>query len=83
MFVVPNCPICQGVRDWLDEHGIAYDEEDVANSFGALRRMYKMTKQELVPVLVVDGKPLVRPDAKQLDELLAAFSSKLNANSGY
>lgn len=75
MFVVPNCPICQAVRDWLDERGIAYDEEDVANSFGALRRMYKLTRQELVPVLVVDGKPYVRPGTAQLNELLGAFSS--------
>lgn len=72
MYVVPNCPICDGVREWLDARGIAYDEEDVANNFGALRRMYKLTRQEFVPVLVVEGKPFVRPNADKLSELFGS-----------
>lgn len=72
MYVVPNCPICEGVREWLDARGIVYDEHDVANNYGALRRMYKLTRQELVPVLVIDGKSVIRPDARQLEELFGS-----------
>jgi hypothetical protein len=48
---------------------IKYVERDVANNFGALRSMYQLTKQRLVPVFEHEGQALVRPS----DEELAAF----------
>ncbi len=50
---------------------IEFVERDVANDFGALRAMYKLTKQNLVPVFEVRGHALVRPT----DEELANFLS--------
>jgi len=69
LYVVPDCPLCAQAREWLQEHGISYVERDVANNFGALRAMYKLTKQRLVPVFEANGQALVRP----ADEELAAF----------
>lgn len=69
-YVVPGCPLCAQARDWLNEHGISYVESDVANNFGALRRMYQLTRQRLVPVFEVDGRALVRPDDEALADLL-------------
>jgi glutaredoxin len=69
LYVVPGCPLCAHARDWLDENGISYVERDVANNFGALRRMYELTRQRLVPVFEVEGHALVRPS----DEALADF----------
>jgi len=69
LFIVPHCPLCDDARAWLEEHGIAFIERDVQNDFGALRAMYRLTKQNLVPVYVRGGRALVRPSAKQLAEL--------------
>ena len=69
LYVVPDCPLCAAARAWLERHGVEYVERDVAQDFGALRAMYKLTKQRLVPVFEADGRALVRPT----DEELASF----------
>jgi len=69
LYVVPDCPLCAQARAWLKEHEVAYLERDVANDFGALRAMYKLTRQRFVPVVEARGRALVRPS----DEVLAAF----------
>lgn len=70
LYVVPDCPLCARARAWLNEHGISYVECDVANNFGALRRMYELTRQRLVPVFEIEGRALVRPDDQALADLL-------------
>jgi glutaredoxin 3 len=72
LYVVPNCPLCQEVRDWLGEAAVDYVERDVANDYSALRRMYKLTRQGLVPVIEKDGNAVVRPDRETFDRLLNA-----------
>jgi len=71
LFVVPHCPLCADARAWLEEHGIAFIERDVQNDFGALRAMYRLTKQNLVPVYARGERALVRPSAKQLAEFFS------------
>jgi glutaredoxin len=70
LYVVPDCPLCTRARDWLSGHGVPYVECDVTENFGALRRMYELTRQRLVPVFEVDGRALVRPDDEALTDLL-------------
>ena len=70
LYVVPNCPLCANARAWLARHRIAYVERDVQRDFGALRAMYRLTKQNLVPVFARDSRALVRPTDKQLAEFL-------------
>ncbi|HEV2764122.1 MAG TPA: glutaredoxin family protein [Pyrinomonadaceae bacterium] len=70
LYVVPGCPLCSAVRGWLDERGVPDAERDVANDFGALRSMYRLTRQRLVPVVETDGRAAVRPSNAELKELL-------------
>ena len=70
LYVVPGCPLCAQARAWLKEHGIEYSERDVANDFGALRAMHRLTRQRLVPVFEVKGRALVRPTDAELTEFL-------------
>jgi glutaredoxin len=70
LYVVPHCPLCEGARAWLDSQGVAYRERDVANDFGALRSMYRLTRQNLVPVFERDGRALVRPSDAELRDFL-------------
>ena len=70
LYVVPGCPLCAQARAWLKQHRVAYQERDVANDFGALRAMYRLTRQGLVPVFEFHGRALVRPTDDELTELL-------------
>lgn len=70
LYVVPRCPLCAKVREWLEQHAIEHSEKDVANNFGALRSMYCLTGQRLVPVVETDGYALVRPGEAELAKLL-------------
>ena len=70
LYVVPDCPLCAAVRRELAGRGVAFIERDVANDFGALRRMYKLTGQRFVPVTELGGIALVRPTHAELDCLL-------------
>jgi glutaredoxin len=71
LYVVPGCPLCADARRWLERHDIVYAERDVANDFGALRAMYRLTRQRLVPVFeFAGGQALVRPTEAELAEAL-------------
>jgi len=70
LYVVPDCPLCAHAREWLKEMKIEYVERDVANNFGALRSMYRLTKQRLVPVFELNGHALVRPTDQELANFL-------------
>ena len=70
LYVVPACPLCAHARVWLERHGIAYAERDVANDFGALRAMHRLTRQRFVPVFEAKGRALVRPSDEELAKLL-------------
>ena len=70
LYVVPDCPLCEHAREWLRDHRIIYVERDVKRNFGALRAMYELTRQRLVPVFETRREALVRPTDKQLAEFL-------------
>lgn len=70
LYVVPNCPLCAHARAWLARHEIKFVERDVQTDFGALRAMYRLTRQNLVPVFARAERALVRPTDEQLAEFL-------------
>ena len=71
LFVVPNCPLCAHARAWLARHEIAFVERDVQQDFGALRAMYRLTGQNLVPVFALGERAVVRPTDEQLADFLS------------
>lgn len=70
LYVVPDCPLCAHARSWLQQHDVDYVERNVAGDFAALRAMYKLTRQRLVPVFEANGRALVRPTDAELAEFL-------------
>jgi len=70
LYVVPNCPLCTAARAWLARHHVTFVERDVKNDFSALRSMYRLTGQNLVPVFARGERALVRPTDRQLEEFL-------------
>ncbi|HZG52434.1 MAG TPA: glutaredoxin family protein [Pyrinomonadaceae bacterium] len=75
LYVVPQCPLCDSARRWLARHRITYVERDVQRDFGALRAMYRLTRQNLVPVFARGERALVRPTDEQLEEFLVNSQS--------
>jgi len=69
-FTVPDCRLCDEVRQWLKDNQVKFIERDVAGDFGSLREMYKLTGQSLVPVVSFKSKAVVRPDVELLTNLL-------------
>lgn len=72
LYVVPGCPLCDDARDWLSRRKIGYVERDVANDFGARKRFYKHTRQNLVPVIEFGDKFFVRPSDEELRKIFDA-----------
>lgn len=70
LFVVPNCPLCQDMREILQRHNISFNEHDVTSDYSALRKMFKLTRQKLVPVVEYAGKTFVRPTEQDVLTLL-------------
>jgi glutaredoxin len=70
LYVVPGCPLCAQARAWLERNGVAYVERDAARDFSALRAMYRLTRQRLVPVFEYRGRALVRPTDEALTQFL-------------
>lgn len=71
LYVVPHCPLCAQVREWLKENNAAYTERDVSADFGALRAMYHLSRQRLVPVIQRDERYRVRPSRAEVRALIS------------
>lgn len=70
VYSTPNCPWCRMVKDFLNEHGIAFEDINVAVSRKAAREMIEKTGQRGVPVIDIEGKVVIGFDEKKLRELL-------------
>lgn len=70
LYVVPDCPLCAHARVWLGQHDVDYVERNVAGDFSALRAMYELTHQRLVPVFEANGRAVVRPTDEELTDFL-------------
>ena len=58
LFIKPYCSWCHHAIHWLDDHGIRYDVFDVISNDTACEEMFRLSRQELAPVIDVDGPVL-------------------------
>lgn len=66
LYVVPNCPYCTQVKNFLSEKKINYTVVDVlADNKKRAREMIEKSGQKTVPVLDIEGVIIVgyKPDA--------------------
>jgi glutaredoxin len=73
LYIKPYCGWCHKAVRWLDEHGYDYETIDVIADETAFDEMIRLSKQELAPVIDVDGAVLADFGPDQL----AAFLNKL------
>lgn len=70
VFTTPTCPWCQRAKAYLRERKVPFKEIDVARDRKAADDLVRRTGRIGVPVIEIDGRPVVGFDQAQIDRLL-------------
>lgn len=70
VYTTPSCPYCNMVKQYLDQHQVAYTEVDVAADQKAARELVQRTGQQGVPQTEIDGSFVIGYNTKELDKHL-------------
>ncbi len=74
VFTTPTCSWCQRLKTYLRERHVQFREIDVSRDATAARDLVRRTGQMGVPVIEIDGRPIVGFDKPQIDRLLGLSS---------
>lgn len=70
VFTTPSCPWCTRAKAYLRERRVPFREIDVSRDASAARDLVRRTGQTGVPVIEIDGKPIVGFDRDRVNKLL-------------
>ncbi len=70
IYSTPSCHFCHAAKDFFDEHGVKYEDIDVAANLEARKEMVDMTGQMGVPVIRIGDDVVVGFDEYKVRELL-------------
>ncbi len=70
VFTTPTCPWCQRAKQYLRQQKVPYREVDVSRDSAAARDLVRRTGQMGVPVVEIDGRPIVGFDQRTIDRML-------------
>lgn len=70
VFTTPTCPWCQRAKGYLRSQGVPFKEVDVSRDPKAANDLVRRTGRVGVPVIEIDGRPVVGFDQRQIDRLL-------------
>ncbi len=70
VFTTPTCPWCNRAKTYLRGRGVTFREIDVSRDPAAARELVRRTGQMGVPVIEIDGRPIVGFDQPKIDRLL-------------
>lgn len=72
LYTSPTCGYCHQAKAYLAQNGVKYIERDVSVDRAAADEIMKLTGQTGVPVIVVNGQPIIGFDRARLDQLLVS-----------
>lgn len=75
IYTTPTCVYCKMTKDFFKEHGVVYEEKNVATDMAARGEMVEKSSQMAVPVIDIDGEIVVGFDKEELSKLLNIPSS--------
>lgn len=55
LYTISECPYCNMAREFLEDRGVEYVEQDILESEKIARELIQKTGQVEVPVLDIDG----------------------------
>lgn len=70
VFTTPSCPWCNRAKAYLREHKVPFREVDVSRDQAAARDLVRRSGQMGVPVIEIDGRPVIGFDRPKIDRLL-------------
>lgn len=70
VFTTPTCPWCTRAKTYLKQRGVPFKEIDVSRDAAAARDLVRRTGQMGVPVVEIDGRPVVGFDRSRIDRML-------------
>ncbi len=70
LFTTPTCSWCRKAKAYLRENRVTFREVDVSRDPAAARDLVRRTGQMGVPVVEIDGKPIVGFDRPTIDRML-------------
>ncbi len=70
VFSTPTCPWCNRAKSYLRSRGVPFRDVDVSRDAAAARDLVRRTGQMGVPVIEIDGRPIVGFDQRRIDTAL-------------
>lgn len=58
LYIMPGCPYCHRVTDWLDRHGFNIPLRDITTDRDAAETLVSVGGKRQVPCLFIDGAPM-------------------------
>jgi glutaredoxin 3 len=71
VYTTPTCGFCHQVKAYLNQRGVPFTEYDVSRDMRRAQEMVRVSGQQGVPVVVIDGQAVVGFNRPQIDRLLA------------
>ena len=59
VYSTPTCPYCAMAKDFLNKHGVDFEEIDVASDREAATYIVEKSEQMGVPIIEIDGEIIV------------------------
>lgn len=70
IYSTPTCVYCHAAKELFNEHGIKYEEFNVATDLAKRKEMVDKSHQLGVPVLDIGGEIIVGYDEDRISDLL-------------
>jgi glutaredoxin 3 len=70
VFSTPNCAWCTKVKRYLRENKLRFRDVDISKDDRAAKDVVRRTGQMGVPVVLVNNKPIIGFNKKELDRTL-------------
>ena len=80
VYTTPTCGYCHQAKEFLSRKGIPFVEKNVAADQRAAQDMVRISGQQGVPVITVDGNVVVGFDQPRLMQLLKQAKPRLGAS---
>ncbi len=74
LFVKPYCGWCRQAMRWLDDHDVKYEVIDVIANDAGFDEMFRLSGQELAPVIDVNGQVLADFGPEDLERFWSRLS---------
>ncbi|RPI52011.1 MAG: PDZ domain-containing protein [Chloroflexi bacterium] len=80
VYTTPTCGYCYQAKQFLNRQGVSFVEKNVAADRKAAMEMVRLSGQQGVPVIAVDGQVVVGFDQPRLMQLLKNSQPRLGAS---